>query len=44
MEFEIEKHAMLILKSGKRQIIEGIKLPNQEKPKCSEKRKTTSTL
>ena len=31
MEFDIEKCAILILKSGKREITEGIELPNQEK-------------
>ena len=30
MEFGIEKCAMLIMKSGKRETIEEIKLPNQE--------------
>ena len=28
MEFSIEKCAMLIMKSGKRQMTEGIELPN----------------
>ena len=31
MEFRIEKCARLIMKSGKRHMIEGIELPNQEK-------------
>ena len=31
MEFGIEKYAMLIRKSGKRQIMEWIKLPNKER-------------
>ena len=31
IEFGIEKYAILIMKSGKRQIMEGIELPNQEK-------------
>ena len=31
MEFGIEKCAMPVMKSGKRQITEGIELPNQEK-------------
>ena len=31
MEFGIEKCAMLIMKSGKRQITEGTELPNQER-------------
>ena len=30
MEFCIEKYAILIMKSGKRETIEGIELPNQE--------------
>ena len=30
MEFGIEKCAMLVMKSGKRHIREGIELPNQE--------------
>ena len=33
MEFGIEKCALLIMKSGKRHIMEGIKLSNQEKVK-----------
>ena len=28
MEFDIEKYAMLIMKSGKLQMMEGIELPN----------------
>ena len=31
MEFTIEKCSMLIMKRGKRQMMEGIELPNQEK-------------
>ena len=31
MEFGIEKWAMLMMKNGKRQIMEGIEQPNQEK-------------
>ncbi len=31
MEFGIEKCAMLIMKSGKRHMTEGIELPNQDK-------------
>ena len=31
MEFGIEKYAMLVMKSGKRHLTDGIKLPNQEK-------------
>ena len=43
IEFGIEKCAILIMRSGKRQLTEGIQLPNQEKSECSEKRKLTST-
>ena len=31
MEFSMEKCAMLIMKRGKREITEGIEMPNQEK-------------
>ena len=31
MEFDIEKCAMLIMKSGKRHLTDGIELPNQNK-------------
>ena len=31
MEFDIEKCAMLVMKSGKRHITDGMKLPNQDK-------------
>ena len=31
MEFDIEQYAMLIMKSGKRESINGIELPNQNK-------------
>ena len=31
MEFGMEKYAMLIMKSGKQQMTEGIELPNQRK-------------
>ena len=30
MEFDIEKYALLIMKTEKRETIEGIELPNQE--------------
>ena len=33
MEFGIEKCAMLVMKSGKRQLIDGMELPNQDKIK-----------
>ena len=42
MEFGIEKCATLIIR-GKRQMREGIELPNQEKSERSEKRKSTKT-
>ena len=38
MEFGIEKCAILIMKSGKRQMTEGIELANEEKSEPSEKR------
>ena len=41
LEFGIEKCAMLVMKSSKREITEGIALQNQEK--CLEKRRITST-
>ena len=31
MQFAIEKCAMLIIRSGKRQIIDGIELPSQDR-------------
>ena len=40
MEFGIETCAMLIMKSEKRQMIEGIELPNQENSERSEKKLT----
>ena len=41
MEFCIKKFAMIITKSGKREITEGIKLPNQERIKfLSKERKS----
>ena len=33
MEFGIEKWAMLVMKSGKRQLADGMELPNQHKIK-----------
>ena len=39
MGFSIEKYAMLVMKSGKWHITDGIELPNQEKLEGSEKRK-----
>ena len=43
IEFGIEKCAMLIIKSGKQKIREGIELPHQEKIKMKEKKKLTNT-
>ena len=44
MEFGIEKCAMLIIKSGKRYVTEGMEQANQEKKlERSEKRKPTNT-
>ena len=43
MKFGIEKCAMLIMERGKRQIIKGIELLNQEKSECLGKGKLTST-
>ena len=43
MEFGIEKGAMLMMRSGKRQITEVIELANEEKSERSEKRKLAST-
>ena len=43
MEFDIEKCAMLIMKSGKRQMTDGIEVLNQEKSDRSEKKKPTTT-
>ena len=31
MEFDIEKYAMLVMKSGKRHLTDGVELPNQER-------------
>ena len=44
MEFGIEKYAMLIMKSIKRQMTEGTELPNQEKLERSKKLKLAKTL
>ena len=39
MEFGIEKCAMLVMKSGKRPLTDGMELSNQDKIRSSEKRK-----
>ena len=44
MEFDIEKCAMLIMKSGKRQITEGIELPNQERTRTLVEKETYKYL
>ena len=44
MEFGIEKCAMLIKRGGKRQITEGIELPNQEKKKQNTEKETYKYL
>ena len=44
MEFGIEKCAMLILKSRKRKITEGIELPNQDKIWTLEEKETYKYL
>ena len=40
MEFGMEKCAMLVIKSGKRHLTDGIELPNQEKIRTPGKKKT----
>ena len=42
MGFDIEKCAMLIMKSEKQQMMERFELPNQEKSERSDKRKLTN--
>ena len=44
MELGIEKCAMVIMKSGKRQITEGIELPNQEKVRKLREKETYKYL
>ena len=43
MEFGLEKCAMLVMKSGKRHLTDGMELPNQTRLEHSEKRKHTNT-
>ena len=43
IEISIEKCAMNIIKSGRRQIIEEIELLKEEKSECSDQRKITNT-
>ena len=44
MEFGIEKCSMVIMKSGKQHMTEGMELLNQEKSERPEKRKPTNAL
>ena len=44
MELSIEKCAMLIMKSGKQQMAEGIELPNQERFRTLGKKETNNYL
>ena len=44
MEFGIEKCVMLIMKSGKRQITEGIEMPNQERIRALGQKKNDKYL
>ena len=44
IEFSIEKGAVLIMKSGKRQTIEGIELQNQEKIRMHGEKETYNYL
>ena len=43
MEFGIEKYAMLVMKSGKRDITDGMERPNQDRLELSKKTKPTNT-
>ena len=44
MEFDIEKRDILIMRNGKRQIMEEIELPNQEKIEKFGKKETFMSL
>ena len=44
MEFGIEKRDMLIMRSGKRQMMEGIEIPNQEKIRTFEENENCKYL
>ena len=44
MEFSIEKSVMLIMKSGKRHMTDGIELPNHDKVKTLEENETYKYL
>ena len=43
MEFSIQKYAMFIMKSGKKQMMEGVEFQLKKKSEQSEKRKITNT-
>ena len=44
MEFGIEKCAMLVMKSGKRRLMDGMELPNQDKIRTLEEKETYNYL
>ena len=44
MEFGIEKSAMLVMKSGKRQLTDGMELPNKDKIKMPAENETYKYL
>ena len=44
MEFDIEKCAMLVMKSSKRHMTDGIKLPNQDRIRTLEEKETYKYL
>ena len=44
MEFGIEEYAMLVMKSGKRHLTDGMELPNQDKIKTLAENKTYKYL
>ena len=44
MGFSIEKGALLVMKSGKRRLTEGMELPSQEKIRTLEEKKTYKYL
>ena len=44
MEFGIEKWAMLVMKSGKRHLTDGMELPNQDKIKNARRKRNLQIL
>ena len=44
MEFGIEKYAMLVMKSGKRHLTDGLELPNQDKTRTLAEKETYKYL